>query len=95
MPRSAPDSGQRRCKVLNKLGIHARPAAMLVKTAGHFQSDITLEKDGVTVSARSIMGLLTMEGHQGSTIIIKAEGPDAKKALDSLEQLFKDKFNED
>lgn len=82
-------------KVINQYGIHARPAALLVKTASGFQSDILLEKDGSRVSAKSIMGLLTMEGYQGSVITIHATGPDASDAAAALKDLFDRKFFED
>ena len=81
--------------VRNQYGIHARPAALLVKTASGFQSDITLEKDGVAVSAKSIMGLLTMEGYQGAVIRVVARGPDAAQAVAALQDLFDKKFFED
>lgn len=80
----------------NQYGIHARPAALLVKTASGFQSEIMLEnEDGVAVSAKSIMGLLTMEGHHGAVLKCKAEGPDASQAVDALQDLFERKFFED
>lgn len=82
-------------KVLNQYGIHARPAALLVKTASTFRSDVMLEKDGVEVSAKSIMGLLTMEGHQGAKIRISARGDDASAAVAALADLFERKFFED
>ncbi len=85
----------REMTVTNQYGIHARPAALLVKTASGFQSDITMEKDGVQVSAKSIMGLLTMEGYQGSVFKVSATGPDAAAALDALQELFDRKFFED
>ena len=82
-------------KVLNQYGIHARPAALLVKTASTFRSDVMLEKDGVEVSAKSIMGLLTMDGHQGAKIRISASGDDAADAVAALADLFERKFFED
>lgn len=85
----------REIKVINRFGIHARPAALLVKTAGLFESEIMIEKSGTTVSAKSIMGLLTLEGHQGAELRLTARGRDATEALDALEKLFKDKFYED
>jgi phosphocarrier protein len=82
-------------KVLNKFGIHARPAALFVKTAGKFRSTIEVEKEGVSVSGKSIMGLLTLEGHAGSVLRVSAEGEDAREALDALEDLVASKFNEE
>lgn len=79
----------------NRYGIHARPAALLVKTASTFRSDVLLEKDGIEVSAKSIMGLLTMEGHHGAKIRISARGPDADTAVSAMAELFDKKFFED
>ncbi len=94
---SAPGRVSRRVKVKNQYGIHARPAALLVKTASGFKSEISLEKEkeGVNVSAKSIMGLLTMEGHQGAEIVIHAMGVDAQEAVAALADLFERKFFED
>lgn len=85
----------RNLTILNRFGIHARPAALFVKTAGRFVSDILVEKDGSVVSAKSIMGLLTLEGSKGAVLKITATGPDAEAALDALEDLVKQKFFED
>ena len=82
-------------KVLNQLGIHARPAALFVKTAHRFVSEITVEKDGNEVSGKSIMGLLTIEGHPGCRLKVTARGRDADAALDALQELFDNKFHED
>lgn len=95
VPTGEGDAVARDVTVKNQYGIHARPAALLVKTASGFQSDITLEKDGVAVSAKSIMGLLTMEGYQGAVIRVVARGPDAAQAVDALQDLFDKKFFED
>jgi len=81
--------------ITNKFGMHARPAALFVKEAGKYEAEITLEKDGTTVSGKSIMGLLTLEIHHGSVISVMAEGPDAKEAVDAIDELVKNKFYED
>ncbi len=85
----------RNLTILNRFGIHARPAALFVKTASRFTSDITVEKDGAVVSAKSIMGLLTLEGSQGTVLKVTAMGADAEAALNALEDLMKQKFFED
>ena len=85
----------REVTVINKLGIHARPAAMFVKTANKFQSDITVEKDGEQVNGKSIMGLMMLAAGQGSKLIITAEGHDAEAAVRELESLFQRKFDEE
>jgi phosphocarrier protein HPr len=81
--------------VINKLGIHARPAALFVKVAAKFQSEITVEKDGEQINGKSIMGLMMLAAAQGSKLKIIAEGSDAEAAVRELEQLFAQKFNED
>ena len=81
--------------VINRLGIHARPAALFVKVAGKFASQINVEKDGETINGKSIMGLMMLAAAQGSKLTVTAEGPDAAAALAALEELFQKKFNED
>jgi phosphocarrier protein HPr len=78
----------------NKLGIHARPAAMFVKTANRFTCDIFVEKDGEKVNGKSIMGLMMLAAGPGSTLTVHAQGHDASQALAELESLFKAKFEE-
>jgi len=81
--------------VINKLGIHARPAALFVKTANQFAADIFVEKDGETVNGKSIMGLMMLAAGPGSRLRVKAEGDDAARALGELEGLVERKFDED
>ena len=85
----------RNLTILNRFGIHARPAALFVKTASQFDSELLVEKEGSIVSAKSIMGLLTIEGGKGAVLKITAKGADAEEALDALESLVKQKFFED
>ena len=85
----------REVTVLNRYGIHSRPAALLVKTATRFRSEILLEKNGVKVNAKSIMGLLTLEGNHGAKLRIHATGADADEALIAIAELFEKKFFED
>lgn len=82
-------------KVENEYGIHARPAALLVKAASKFECDIFIEKDGNQVSCKSIMGLMTIEGTPGCTVAITTSGADAQAAMDEIEELFVNKFYED
>lgn len=91
--RAKPKS--RKVKVTNKFGIHARPAALIVNMASRFKSEITIVNGETAVSGKSIMGLLTIEGYCGSSLVVMAEGVDATEALDAIEQLFKNKFDED
>ena len=80
--------------IRNQYGIHARPAALFVKTAAKFDVDITVEKDGNKVSGKSIMGLMTLEASHGCKLKVTAEGPDAESALDELQALFESGFDE-
>jgi phosphocarrier protein len=82
-------------RILNQLGIHARPAALIVKTASRFASNITIDKDGNRVSGKSIMGLMTLEASCGSRLKVMIEGEDAEQAMDALRQLFESKFDEE
>jgi len=79
----------------NQYGIHARPAALLVKTAGKFACDILIGKKGAEVSAKSIMGLLTIEGHQGAVLCVQTVGDDAEEAMAEIAELFDNNFYED
>ncbi len=81
--------------VVNKLGIHARPAALFVKTANRFDCEIFVEKDGEKVNGKSIMGLMMLAAGPGSRLIILAEGHDAAKAVVEIELLIKRKFDEE
>src|SRR5512137_249279 len=82
-------------KVTNKLGIHARPAAMFVKTANRFSCDIFVEKDGEKVNGKSIMGLMMLAAGPGSKLTVHANGHDASQALTELETLINRKFDEE
>lgn len=82
-------------EVINKQGIHARPAALFVKTASRFESEISIEKNGEIINGKSIIGLLMLAAGQGTKLTLTANGRDAEKALTELSKLFDDKFNED
>ena len=81
--------------VLNKLGIHARPAAMFVKVANHFKCNIFVERDGEVVNGKSIMGLMMLAAGPGSKIVVRCEGDDCLDALAEIEALIKRKFDEE
>ena len=81
--------------IRNKLGLHARAAALLVKTANHFESDVIVEKDGIEVDGKSIMGILMLADSKGTRITLKIEGKDPTQALQSLGELIENKFGED
>jgi phosphocarrier protein HPr len=81
--------------ISNKLGVHARPAAMFVKVANRFECDIYVEKDGETVNGKSIMGLMMLAAGPGCRLRVRASGTDAAQALGEIEALLKRKFDED
>jgi phosphocarrier protein len=81
--------------ILNKLGIHARPAALFVKTANRFACEIFVEKDGEKINGKSIMGLMMLAAGPGSKLTIHAQGADATQAIAEIEALVKRKFDED
>jgi phosphocarrier protein len=81
-------------KIANKLGLHARPSAQLVKTAAFFNSDIYLEKDGLKVNGKSIMGVMMLAAECGSTVVISAEGPDEQEAVEAIYRLLGSEFTE-
>ena len=92
--KSAKSSITREMVVTNRNGIHARPAAMFVKTANRFESDIFVEKDGEKVNGKSIMGLMMLAAGPGSRLTVSAEGGDAAKAVGELEDLMKRNFED-
>jgi phosphocarrier protein HPr len=79
----------------NRLGLHARPAAMFVRIASRYRSEIWVSKEGEEVNGKSIMGLMMLAAGQGSKLHIRCEGPDADKAMEEIEALIKAGFNED
>jgi phosphocarrier protein HPr len=78
----------------NKLGLHARAAAQIVKTASAYTSKIVLAKDGLEVDGKSIMGIMMLAAAKGSSVTVQAQGVDEEQAIAGLERLFKDKFGE-
>ncbi len=96
--KSTTDNHAKACKeltILNKLGLHARPAAMFVKTASRFKSEIWVEKDGEQINGKSIMGLMMLAAGHGSKILVTAEGTDAAAALREIEAIVEQKFHEE
>lgn len=81
--------------ISNRAGIHARPAALIAQTANKFKADISLEKDGVRINAKSIMGIITMAAAYQTPIVIITEGSDEQEAADAIESLFIKKFEEE
>lgn len=85
----------RELKIVNQLGLHARPAALFVKTATRYDAEVLVEKDGNVVSGKSIMGLMTLEAGNGTVLKVTAEGTDAEQVLDELQTLVENGFYED
>ncbi|MCQ2371410.1 MAG: HPr family phosphocarrier protein [Akkermansia sp.] len=81
--------------ILNKLGIHARPAAQFVRTASRFEAAVTVEKDGEAVDGKSIMGLMMLAVGWGAVINVNVEGADESEAMKALEDLINSKFGEE
>ena len=78
----------------NQSGLHARPAAAFVKIANNFSAEITVTKDGDSVNGKSIMGLMTLAAARGTKLVIEVEGDDAAEAVDAIQSLAEDNFNE-
>ena len=85
---------ERTVTIVNKLGVHARPAAEIVKTAGRFASNVTIVRDDLEVNGKSIMGVMMLAAECGSQIVLRATGPDADAAIDALVLLVSAKFGE-
>ena len=84
----------KKIEIKNKLGVHARAAALLVQTVNKFSAQVTFSKDGQIADGRSIMGVLTLAATQGSKIQVEASGPDAEQAVRAIERLIDRRFNE-
>ena len=81
--------------VVNRLGLHARPAALFVKVASRFRAEVWVKKESEEVNGKSIMGLMMLAAGIGSRLTITCEGSDAEKALEAIERLILSKFDED
>ena len=84
----------KKLEIKNRLGLHARAAALLVQTVNKFSAQVSVSKDGQTADGRSIMGVLTLAATQGSKIQVEANGEDAEKVVKALERLLDNRFNE-
>ena len=85
---------ERSVKIVNKHGLHARPAAEIVKAASRFKSDVTISRDDLEVNGKSIMGVMMLAAEFGASITLRATGPDADDALDALCALVTSRFGE-
>ena len=86
---------ERKTQVINKLGLHARPAAMLVQKASKFKSEIKLQKEDIEINAKSILSVMMLAAEVGSFVTIKAEGEDEEEAVEAIAGLFEEKFGEE
>jgi phosphocarrier protein HPr len=93
--RTASGKIKKEVLIQNKLGLHARPAAMFVRIANKHKADIWVEKEGEQVNGKSIMGLMMLAAGQGTKLSISAEGADAEGAIQELEQLIEKRFDEE
>jgi phosphocarrier protein HPr len=82
-------------EIINKLGLHARPAAQLVKTASNFEAEIYFKKGSLEVNGKSIMGVMMLAAEKGAIITITCDGPDAKEAMTAVVKVFQAKFGEE
>ena len=94
-PPGREDRVEKEITIVNRLGMHARPAAMFVRVASRFRSEVWVEKEGEQINGKSIMGLMMLAAGQGSKLLIRCEGPDAEKAMEEIEELIAAKFNEE
>jgi phosphocarrier protein HPr len=85
---------ERRVQIVNKNGLHARPAAEVVKTAAKFKSEITIVREDLEVNGKSIMGVMMLAAEFGATLTVRAHGPDAQQAVDAITDLITHKFGE-
>ena len=86
---------EKKITIKNRAGIHARPAALIVRTANKYDAEIFLEKDGTKINAKSIMGIITLGAAYGTELAISAEGEDEETAVQSLARLFENRFEEE
>ena len=85
---------ERTVQILNKNGLHARPAAESVKLAAKYRSEITISRDGTEVNGKSIMGVMMLAAECGASIVLRADGEDAEQAIDAIATLIANKFGE-
>ena len=85
---------ERSVQIVNRNGLHARPAAEIVKAAAKFRSDIVIQRDDLEVNGKSIMGVMMLAAEMGATLTLRADGPDAEEAVNALASLIANKFGE-
>src|SRR5450432_799563 len=92
---SAGEKVEKEITIVNRLGLHARPAAMFVRVASRHPCEIWVAKEGEEINGKSIMGLMMLAAGQGSKLRVRAEGPDAAQAIIDIEELIQSRFNEE
>jgi phosphocarrier protein len=85
---------ERSVEIVNSLGMHARPAAQLVRLASGFQSEIEIAKDGMAINGKSIMGVMMLAAEHGSSVVVRATGSDEAAAVDAIAKLIANGFGE-
>ncbi len=85
---------EKEVKIVNRAGLHTRPASMIVKTAAKYNSEIYISNNGYSVNAKSIIGVMTLAASIGTNLLIRAEGPDEVEAVESLVELISQGFGE-
>jgi len=86
---------EREVRIKNKAGLHTRPAASIVKTAARFESEFMISKDGFEINGKSIIGVMTLAAEQGSTLLLRFDGPDEEEAAIAVVALFDRGFDEE
>ncbi|MDD5021139.1 MAG: HPr family phosphocarrier protein [Endomicrobiaceae bacterium] len=86
---------EKKLKVINQLGLHARPASLIVQSAMKFHSTITIVKDEYTIDAKSIMGLMMLAASRGTELLFQVDGVDEQEALNKMEEIFNNGFGEE
>ncbi len=86
---------EKKIRVINELGLHARPSAQLVQTISMFESEVLISRNELTINAKSIMGVMMLAAERGAELLVRADGPDEKEAIDAIEKVFASKFGED
>ncbi len=87
-------TAERSVQIANRNGLHARPAAEIVKTAARFRSEITIAREDLEVNGKSIMGVMMLAAEYGTLLRLRAEGPDAEEAVESIAQVITSRFGE-
>jgi phosphocarrier protein HPr len=86
---------KRTVKIANKLGLHARPSALLVSVAAKFQAEVFITRDDLRINAKSIMGVMMLAAEKGAELLVEADGPDAEAAVNAVVEIIQSGFGEE